>query len=101
MTTELVKEAAAHLAGRIRRTPGESSPGLSSLLGAPVWLKLESLQLTGCFKIRGALFRIWRLTAEERRDGVITCSAGNHGKAVAYAAREEGVRAIVCVPRSV
>ncbi len=79
----------------------EASPGLSRMLGVPVWLKLESMQLTGSFKIRGALFRISKLTAGERRDGVVTCSAGNHGKAVAYAAREAGVRAVICVPRSV
>jgi threonine dehydratase len=101
LTTELVREAAAFLNGRIRRTPVEFSPGLSQILGAPVWLKLESLQLTGSFKIRGALFRISRLTDAERRNGVVTCSAGNHGKAVAYAAREAGVRATIFVPHSV
>jgi threonine dehydratase len=97
----LIDEAAAFLRDKVRRTPVEFSPVLSQLLGAPVWLKLESMQLTGSFKIRGALFRISKLTAEERRDGVITCSAGNHGKAVAYAAQEAGVRATICVPRSV
>jgi threonine dehydratase len=97
----LITEAAAFLKGRIRRTPVEFSPGLSQILGVPVWLKLESMQLTGSFKIRGALFRISRLTEEERRDGVVTCSAGNHGKAVACASHEAGVRATICVPRSV
>jgi threonine dehydratase len=97
----LIVEAAAFLRGRVRRTPLEPSPALSRVLGVPVCLKLESLQLTGSFKIRGALFRISRLSSDERRDGVVTCSAGNHGKAVAYAAREAGVRATICVPRSV
>lgn len=92
----LIREASAFLHGRIRRTPVEHSPGLSGALGVPVWLKLESLQLTGSFKIRGALFAISKLSRD-----VITCSAGNHGKAVAYAAREAGVRAVICVPRSV
>lgn len=101
LDTSLIQEAAAFLAGRIRRTPLEASPKLSELLGVPVALKLESQQLTGSFKIRGALFRISRLTAEERRAGVLTSSAGNHGKAVAYAAREARVRAVICVPRSV
>jgi threonine dehydratase len=101
LTTELISEAAAFLNGRIRRTPVEFSPGLSQILGAPVWLKLESLQLTGSFKIRGALFRMSHLTDTERRDGVATCSAGNHGKAVAYAAREADVRATIFVPRPV
>jgi threonine dehydratase len=89
---ELISHAAAFLAGRVRRTPVEYSYGLSELLGVPVWLKLESLQLTGSFKIRGALFAISRL-----EENVITCSAGNHGKAVAYASKG----AIICVPRSV
>jgi threonine dehydratase len=97
----LIVEAAAFLKSRICRTPLEPSPILSQLLGVPVSLKLESMQLTGSFKIRGAFFRISRLTPEERRDGIITCSAGNHGKAVAYAAREAGIRATICVPRSV
>lgn len=80
------------MAGKIRRTPVEYSPGLSTILGVPVWLKLESLQLTGSFKIRGAMFAISKLQRE-----VITCSAGNHGKAVAYVAKG----ATICVPRSV
>jgi threonine dehydratase len=65
-------------------------------MSVPVWLKLESLQLNGSFKIRGALFGISKLKCD-----VITCSAGNHGKGVAYAAREAGIRATICVPRSV
>ena len=89
---DLMAEAAAFLEGRVRRTPVEYSHRLSELLGVPVWLKLESLQLTGSFKIRGALFAISRL-----KEDVITCSAGNHGKAVAYASKG----AIICVPRSV
>jgi threonine dehydratase len=96
-----IQQAAVFLEGRVRRTPVEFSPSLSEALGVPVWLKLESLQLTGSFKIRGALFRMSRLTADERHAGVLTCSAGNHGKGVAYAAREAGVQATVCVPRSV
>src|SRR5579863_7330698 len=99
LTSDLIAEASEFLRGRIRRTPLEFSPGLSQILGVPVWLKLESMQLTGSFKIRGALFRISTLTEEEKRLGVVTCSAGNHGKAVAYAAREAGIRATICVPR--
>jgi threonine dehydratase len=89
---ELIREAGEFLAGKVRRTPVEFSSGLSDLLGVPVWLKLEALQLTGSFKIRGALFAVSKLT-----EAIITCSAGNHGKAVAYAARG----ATICVPRSV
>jgi threonine dehydratase len=97
----LVLEARRALAGRIRRTPVEASPALSDRAGVPVFLKLESLQLTGSFKIRGAFFVLSRLGAEERKRGVVTCSAGNHGKAVAYVARELGIPAEIHVPKSV
>jgi threonine dehydratase len=97
----LVLQARKALEGRIRRTPLERSPALSEIAGVPVWLKLESLQLTGSFKIRGAYFVLSRLSAEERRLGVVTCSAGNHGKAVAHVAREIGIVAEVHVPKSV
>lgn len=96
-----IGEARAFLAGKLRHTPVEPSPRLSEILGVPVWLKLESLQLTGSFKIRGAWYRLSRLNAEERARGVFTCSAGNHGKAVAYASKVLAVHATVCVPSSV
>src|SRR3984957_9269173 len=89
---ELIREGGGVLAGKIRLTPVEYSSGLSDLLGVPVWLKLESLQLTGSFKIRGALFAVSKLTA-----AIITCSARNHGKAIAYAARG----ATICLCRFV
>jgi len=104
MTEELrarIDEARSFLKGKIRHTPMEPSPGLSKILGVPVWLKLESLQLTGSFKIRGAWFRLSRLSASERDTGILTCSAGNHGKAVAYAAKALGIRPVICVPASV
>ncbi|HEY3205084.1 MAG TPA: pyridoxal-phosphate dependent enzyme [Thermoanaerobaculia bacterium] len=101
LTMPLILEARRHLEGRVRRTPIEASPGLSEIAGVPVLLKLESLQLTGSFKIRGAFFKLSRLTEAERRRGIVTCSAGNHGKAVAHVARETGVPATIYVPRSV
>jgi len=97
----LILDARRAIEGRIRRTPIEASPALSELANAPVFLKLESLQLTGSFKIRGAYFVMSQLSADERRRGVVTCSAGNHGKAVAYVARALGVPAEVHVPRDV
>lgn len=97
----LIDEASRFLGGRIRRTPMEPAPALAERLGVPVSLKLESLQLTGSFKIRGAYFRLARLTPDEHLRGVATCSAGNHGKAVAYAARALGIRARIHVPRTV
>lgn len=64
----------------------------------PVALKLESLQRTGSFKVRGAANRILKLTERERRGGVVTASSGNHGRAVAEVARRLGIAATVCVP---
>jgi len=97
----LVLDARRALEGRIRRTPIEASPALSDAANAPVFLKLESLQLTGSFKIRGAYFVLSRLSADERQRGIVTCSAGNHGKAVAYVAHALGVPAEIHVPRDV
>jgi threonine dehydratase len=100
VTPELVSEAERFLRGRIRRTPVELSPGLSERLGVPIWLKLEHLQETGSFKLRGAFFALSCLSEKERRRGVLTCSAGNHGLALAYAASRLSARAVVCVPRA-
>ena len=61
LSTELVLEAARFLEGRVHRTPMELSRPLSEIARAPVWLKLECLQTTGSFKVRGALFRLSRL----------------------------------------
>jgi len=96
-----IAEAAAFLAPRIRRTPIEYSPVLTERMGMPVWLKLEFLQLTGSFKLRGAWWRLNQASPEERRTGVVTCSAGNHGKGIAYAAREEKIHATIFVPSTV
>jgi threonine dehydratase len=96
-----IEEARAFLAGSLRRTPVEESPGLSKLVGAPVWLKLEMLQVTGSFKVRGAFWKLSRLSEGERRAGIATCSAGNHGKGIAWAARLLGLTPTIYVPRSV
>lgn len=101
LTASLVQEARRALEGRVRRTPVERSPRLTEIAGVPVSLKLENLQLTGSFKIRGAFFKLLRLSPADRERGVVTCSAGNHGKAVAHVAKELAVRATIFVPRSV
>jgi threonine dehydratase len=80
------------------RTPLLPSRGLSQRLGTPVYLKLENLQDTGSFKIRGAANKMLTLAPEERERGVVTVSTGNHGRAVAHVARRLGIRAVVCVP---
>jgi len=96
-----VYQARQRIAGRVLRTPLIASPVLSDQVGAAVYLKLESLQKTGSFKVRGAFNKILGLSEEERRRGVITFSTGNHGKAVACAAGDSGIAAVVCVSEHV
>lgn len=95
-----VREAAARLAGRIRRTPLRHSKALSDRAGGEVLLKLESLQTSGSFKLRGATHALLCLTDAERAKGVVASSAGNHGIGIAIAAAELGIRATVFVPQS-
>jgi threonine dehydratase len=95
-----LRAAQARLAGVARVTPLQSSETLSRLVGRPVWLKAENLQRTGAFKIRGAYNTLAQLGDAERRAGVVTASAGNHGQAVAWAAREVGVPATIFVPET-
>ena len=94
-----VEAARARIAGIARITPVYSSETLSGLSGRAVHLKAENLQRTGAFKIRGAVNTIASLTAEERAAGVVAASAGNHGQAVAWAAREAGIAATVFMPQ--
>ena len=89
ITIDDVEAAARTIAGRVHRTPIL----WSNTLG--VWFKAELFQKTGAFKVRGALNKISALTAEERARGVATVSAGNAGQAVAWAAREEGIDALI------
>ena len=81
-----------------RRTPLLRAPELSDQLGRPVWLKAECLQVTGSFKVRGAAARLSALNDQERMHGVVSCSSGNHGRAVAYVAQKLGIPVSVCVP---
>ena len=101
LTLERIRDAARFLDGRVRRTPVEPSPGLSERLGVPVWLKLECLQRTGSFKVRGAFVRLAELSEEERRRGVVTASAGNHGKGIAFVARLSSIPVRIYVPSTV
>jgi threonine dehydratase len=95
-----VRAAQARLAGVARVTPVVTSETLSRLVGRPVSLKAENLQRTGAFKIRGAYNTIAQLGERERLAGVVTASAGNHGQAVAWAAREAGIPATIFVPET-
>lgn len=79
-------------------TPLVRAPDLDALAGRPMWLKLESLQTTGSFKVRGAAAHLLSLSQTERARGVVTCSSGNHGRAVAFVAERLGVPARIFVP---
>ena len=94
-----IQEARARLEGIARVTPVYGTETLSKIIGREVALKAENLQRTGSFKIRGAVNKIATLSEAERRAGVVAASAGNHGQAVAWAAREAGVKATVFVPQ--
>lgn len=93
--------AAATLDGVISRTPTELSRALSETLGSTVMLKMENLQRTGSFKVRGATYRLSRLTDEERARGVVAASAGNHAQGVALAAQMLGIPATIFMPLGV
>jgi threonine dehydratase len=94
-----IEEARARLAGVARVTPVYGTETLSERTGRELTLKAENLQRTGSFKVRGAVNKIATLTGRERRAGVVAASAGNHGQAVAWAAREAGVKATVFMPQ--
>ena len=94
-----VESARARLAGVARETPLYPTETFSRLSGRQVFLKAENLQRTGSFKIRGAYNTIATLGEAERRAGVVAASAGNHGQAVAWAAREAGILATIFMPQ--
>ncbi|SJN29048.1 Threonine dehydratase [Microbacterium esteraromaticum] len=93
--------AAESLAGVISHTPTLLTRAVSEALGSPVLLKMENLQRTGSFKIRGATYRLAQLTAEERSRGVVAASAGNHAQGVALAAQAFGIPATIFMPLGV
>jgi len=98
VTVDDVHAARLLLAGVSRMTPMEGSRALSDQVGGPVLLKCENLQRTGSFKIRGAYVRIARLSEQERSNGVVAASAGNHAQGVALAASLLGCAATVFMP---
>lgn len=93
-----IEEASKQLIGNIIRTPTIRSHSLSSEINAEVYLKLENLQYTSSFKVRGAYISIKRLEEEKKKMGVIAMSAGNHAQAVAWWAKKEGVDATIVMP---
>jgi threonine dehydratase len=100
VTADDVRRAAARLRGIARRTALRPAPSISERVGADVWVKLENEQLTGSFKLRGAYNAIASLSSAERTRGVVTASAGNHGRGVALAAQRFGIQATIFAPRT-
>ena len=101
MSLDAIRAAAARIAPIAMKTPlvRAAFPGLSGHgTGKEIWLKAESLQPIGAFKIRGAANKILQLTPEQIARGVITYSSGNHAQGVAYAAREVGAKAVIVMP---
>ncbi len=97
---ELVEEAARSLNPYLPPTPLQQSRALTVKAGCQVFLKIESIQPTRSFKVRGALNKLILMSAADRQAGVITASAGNHGQGVAYAAAAFGIAATVFVPEN-
>jgi threonine dehydratase len=101
VTLDDIKRARERIGGRILPTATLLSPALSEHAGVPVHLKLEHRQATGSFKLRGASNAVASLSAEEKRRGVVAASTGNHGRALAHAAKLEGMRAVICMSKLV
>ena len=98
VTASDVEQAAQAVAGVARETPILPAKRLARQVGGELWLKLENLQVTGSFKVRGAVNRLSVLSEEERRAGVVAASAGNHAQALAWAARKLGTHATLFMP---
>lgn len=96
LTIDNVYRANNVLKGVIRKTDIIHAPKLCN--GVNLYLKTENLQITGSFKVRGAYYKMSRLSAEEKSRGVIACSAGNHAQGVALAAQKNGIKAVICLP---
>ena len=96
LTMELIEEAQRVLQPIISRTPLVRADKIQEHL----WIKAESLQLTGAFKLRGAYYRLSKLSEEQKKRGVIAASAGNHAQGVAYACKEMGIKGTIVMPKT-
>lgn len=96
-----IEQAARRIKGRVLETPFVPSAALTERCGVPVGLKLEHHQTTGSFKLRGATNAVLSLLPEARARGVVAASTGNHGRALAHAAKAEGAIATICMSRLV
>ncbi len=96
LTIDNVYRAYNALKEVVRKTDVIYAPKLRQ--GCELYLKTENLQITGSFKVRGAYYKMTRLSDEEKKKGVIACSAGNHAQGVALAAQKNGIKAVICLP---
>ncbi len=96
LTIDNVYSASNALKGVVRRTDVIYAPKLCP--GVDLYLKTENLQITGSFKVRGAYYKMTRLSEEEKARGVIACSAGNHAQGVALAGQKNGIKTVICLP---
>ena len=96
ITIDNVYRASNALKGVVRETDVIYAPKLCP--GVDLYLKTENLQVTGSFKVRGAYYKMTTLSEEEKKRGVIACSAGNHAQGVALAAQRNGIKAVICLP---
>ncbi len=96
LTIDNVYSASNALKDVVRKTDVIYAPKLCP--GVDLYLKTENLQITGSFKVRGAYYKMTRLSDEEKKRGVIACSAGNHAQGVALAAQKNGIKAVICLP---
>jgi len=101
VTLAEIEQAARRIEGRVLETPFAMSAALTERCGVPVGLKLEHHQTTGSFKLRGATNAVLSLSPEARARGVVAASTGNHGRALAHAAKAEGAIATICMSRLV
>ncbi|WP_301859905.1 threonine ammonia-lyase [uncultured Megasphaera sp.] len=99
VTLQMIRQAQERLRGVAQKTGMAYTNSVSNLAGCDVWLKLENLQRTGSFKLRGAYNKVASLTPEEREKGVIAASAGNHAQGVALAASVYGCQSTICMPK--
>ncbi len=93
-----IHHAAEVIGGSIIKTPLVYSPSFSRRFGSDIYLKLENLQKTGSFKIRGAMFKLHTIPGKKRERGVVAASAGNHAQGVALAAKQAGIKATIVMP---
>ena len=100
VTVKDIETARERIAPHVKRTPLERSETLSNRLGTNVYVKYELFQKTGSFKPRGAFNKLLSLSEEQRANGVVAVSGGNHAQGVAYAATELGVDSLILMPEN-